>query len=114
MSRADDWKPHNDALRVAETIQAQLGHKALVMMGATNLVAMADGFKFKIKGCLIGNLLLINLTPADTYNVSLWSIRGAHTHCSARTDDVQVGELHATIERMTGLYLSLGTMLGKA
>lgn len=98
-------------MTIATTIQAQIGHRALMMLGAYQLVALADGLKFRIRGCRQGNLIMVNLDRgADLYNVSLWSIRGANARCFDRTDGIGVDQLHATIERLTGLYTSLGTM----
>lgn len=107
MSKADSWTDHNEAIRVAEVIRAQLGHHAHVMMGAHSPIALADGYKVRIKGCPLGNCLMIQLDPSDTYNVSLWSIRGANARQADRVDGIYVDRLHATIEKMTGLRLSL-------
>jgi len=98
---------------VAETIQAQIGHQAFVMLGAYQLVALADGLKFRIRGSRLGNLIIVQYNAGrDVYDLSLWDVRGVNTKLRNRYHDHQAGELLTAIEGMTGLATSLGTMKG--
>jgi hypothetical protein len=90
---------------VAQIIAAQLGGLTLKMLGATELVAFADGLQFRIKGSRKANKIVIKLDPSDTYTVTFW--RSRDWTKVAEVEGVYVDALHSTIETHTGLYARL-------
>lgn len=96
---------------IAENIRQQLGHKALFMLGAKNLIATGSGLAFKIRGSEKANAIKVNLDAAsDTYTVTFYKARGIEWKTVAEHDGIYVDGLHRLIESETGLYTSMGTM----
>ena len=96
---------------VAQTIAKQLGNKALVMMGAKNLVAGKKDLSFRIGRNSKGiNYIKITLTAMDTYDVEFGAIRGMNYKIKSEAKGIYADMLHDVIEKNTGMYLSLGTM----
>ena len=91
--------------QVAETILNQLGgQRFAVMTGAYNLTGDTDCLIFKIPKALRGiTAVRIALTPADTYTVTFYKVRGTSVTVVSEYKDVDVG----LFEEETGLYLSL-------
>ena len=97
-----------DSMQVANTIKDQLGNKALVMLGASQLVGTPDALKFSIKGCRRINKIQIVLAADDTYTVQFWKLgRGGFIKLVEQVAGVYVDSLHRVIETHTGLYTSL-------
>lgn len=104
----------NDAHNTGRTILDQLGNGTLCMLGAKNIVLLANGVKFKIgRNSKKVNLVTITLDPSDTYNIEFGSLRKkrgefvpSYTKKSA-AEGVYVDSLHTTIEEHTGLYTRL-------
>ncbi len=95
-------------MNVANTIKDQLGHKALYMLGASQLVGGESFLQFAIKGSRACNKVRIDLDVAsDTYIVSFWKIGRGQCRPVASVSDVYVDSLHAVLEKHTGLYTSL-------
>lgn len=93
---------------VAATIQSQIGNRAFTMMGAHNLIASPDALSFKVRGSRKANHIKVLLAGDDTYTVEFGKIgRNWSFKVAAEVAGVMVGNLHATIEAHTGLYLSL-------
>ncbi len=98
--------------QIANTIRDQLGHKALVMLGAYRLVVVGNGVQFRIKGCRRINAIRIVLCPDDTYSVTFHRVGAPGCVCFrtvtvASVDGVYVDSLHRTIEQHTGLATAL-------
>jgi hypothetical protein len=98
-----------NAMQVAETIKAQLGGRALYMLGASQLVGDANSLMFAIKGCRTVNKIRVQLDASDTYTIQFWKIGRGALSCKLvhEVSDVYADSLHAIIERQTGLYTSL-------
>jgi hypothetical protein len=115
----------NRNLEIAETIRAQLGRMALMMLGAKDLIAIptgtvheGPGLRFRIRGCETVNMIEITLQPSDTYSIGFFKVTRARRSLDlvrgcgevreiAEFHDVYVDSLHALIERITGLYTSI-------
>jgi hypothetical protein len=95
-------------MQVANTIKKQLGHKALVMMGAKNLVGGDDYFSFRIGRNSKGiNYIKITLTSMDLYDIEFGSIRGMNYKVKYEAKGIYADMMHNVIEQNTGMYLSL-------
>lgn len=92
-------------LTVATCIRDQLGRMAILMMGATKFVGDCDFLQFNIGSnpCKVSKIR-ITLEPSDTYRVTFYGHKDA---VKSEALDVYVDSLHQTIERHTGLFLSL-------
>lgn len=106
-------------MTVANLIAEQIGHKAFVMMGATNLLASEDHLQFKIgsNGKKVTHVT-VTLTSDDLYTVRFDRVTrigfnpktGAVTggvKMLAEVDSVHVDSLRNVISDNTGMYLSL-------
>lgn len=97
------------SLSVASTIAAQIGNRALFMIGGKNLLGLENGLSFKI----MGNTkkvthIRVTLTPADVYRVEFLRCVGTKPIVTiADRDDVYAENLLAVIESETGLRTSL-------
>jgi len=101
----------DENMQVAKTIQKQLGHKALVMMGAKNQAGGKNYLSFRIGRNAKGvNYIKITLTAMDTYDVEFGAIRGTNYKIKSEAKGIYADMLHDVIEKNTGMYLSLGTM----
>lgn len=97
-------------LSVANAIRTQLGHSAMMMLGASSLVGSSDALQFAIKGTRFCNKLRIVLDASDTYTVEFWKVRAGTCVLVKSVAHVYADGLAAVITSATGLYLSLGTM----
>lgn len=99
------------SLTVANTILQQLGGAVIlrVLIGAHSFTGGKDRLTFKIKAKANQGIRAINiiLTPADTYTVEFYRIKGIEVKKVEMVEDVYCDELRSVIERVTGLYLSL-------
>ena len=94
-------------MRVANTIRKQLG-KALVMMGAKNLVGGKDYLSFRIGRNSKGiNYIKITLTPQDLYDVEFGAIRGMNYKVKSEAKGIYADMLHDVIGQNTGMAMSL-------
>lgn len=106
---------NQESIRVANIIREQLGPRALFMLGAQHLTALAraagalggkakgPGLAFGIRGSRNINKVAIRLDPSDTYTLDFY--KGVKLISS--DSDVYVDMLHKIIESRTGLYTSL-------
>lgn len=94
-------------MTIATEIRNQLGHRALMMMGALNVLGGERSLQFKIRGSQKVSNIRIELAADDTYTVKFFKIRGLNVKTVAELDGVYVDGLHGVIESNTGLYLSL-------
>jgi hypothetical protein len=100
-------KPLTNAQQVAATILDQLGaRKFLVMTGARDLVATAQGLQFKLPANFAKdgvNMIRVELNAMDTYDV----IAGRWTRLDfkekAREDGIYCEDLQRAFTRLTGL-----------
>lgn len=96
------------ANEVAKTIVAQLGNRALFMLGAQHLLAIESGLQFAVRGSKLANRIVIKLDAGtDTYTVQFWKVRGASCKQVSEYEMVYVDSLHRLIESETGLRVSL-------
>ena len=95
-------------MEVAKVIVEQLGPMAFMMMGATNKLAGERDLSFKVgKNAKGVTHVKIELDPSDTYNVTFFKVRGLKIDKVDEVTMVFVDGLKKTIEKGTGLYLSL-------
>lgn len=94
-------------MSIAATIGDQIGHKALYMLGAKNLVNHGDALSFRIRGSKAVNYIKITLNGMDLYDMEFGKIWGDKYTVKATHNDVYNDMLHSLIEKETGLYTSL-------
>jgi hypothetical protein len=92
---------------VAETIRQQIGHKALYMMGAKNLLNHGNALSFRIRGSRKVNYIKITLNSMDTYDLEFGKIHGMNYRIVEEFEGAYADMLHCVIEHRTGLHLSL-------
>lgn len=99
-------------MQVAHEILRQLGGKKfLAMTGAKNVVGDDSMLMFSLPNKLAArgiNKVRITLTPADTYLVEFFNIRGTRVTPIDSVDDVYCDNLTDIFEDRTGLYVNLG------
>jgi hypothetical protein len=106
----------DEAHSVAKTILEQLGGRRFIAMtGARNFIDTGNGLSFRLPGSggFIKNginVVRIDLTPNDTYNVTFSRLRGSKDTVISKHDDVYADSLREVFESETGLATSLGTM----
>ena len=94
-------------MSVANTIREQIGHRALFMLGAKNLIDHGDALSFRIRGSKAVNYIKITLTPADLYDIEFGKVWGSKYTVKSTVESYYVDMLHTAIEEATGLYTSL-------
>ncbi len=101
------------ALQVASTILEQLGgNRFKAMTGAKNFIFGESESGTHLTFALPRaknkiNRVRITLTPADTYTVEFFSVRGLDFKTVSNHDDVYCDTLADVFESQTGLYVSL-------
>ena len=98
-------KKMNDYL---QTLYDQIGRMAFFMMGAKDVTFdnAKNTLQWKIANSKIRTITIRYDLGEDLYEVSFFTV-GKTTLLEVVIDQVEVGDLHETIERMTGLRLSL-------
>lgn len=93
---------------IANTILQQLGgaNRLVMMTGAYNFVAIQNGLSFKIKNPK-ANYIKITLNGKDLYDLEVGRIRGNSYKVVSQYDDLYFDMLKPSIEKATGMYLSL-------
>jgi hypothetical protein len=99
------------ATDVAATIANQIGNRALVMFGATNLLGDANTLQFKIgKNASKATHVRVTLDPSDTYTVEFIRV-GRSPHFTVTPIDSQSmvygDQLRTVIGTFTGMYWNL-------
>lgn len=98
-------------MTVANEINRQIGHKAFFMIGTRHKLGSADSLTFDIRGSNVANKIMITLTAADLYDMVFYKVRRVDGVPTAKVVAEERGlyadMLHATIERVTGLYTKL-------
>jgi hypothetical protein len=77
-----------------------------MMTGAYNFVAIQNGLSFKIKNPK-ANYIKITLNGKDLYDLEVGRIRGNSYKVVSQYDDLYFDMLKPSIEKATGMYLSL-------
>lgn len=99
------------SMEVANTIRDQVGHRALMMIGAKNLTGDKNSLSFKIgRNSAHVTHIRVTLEPSDTYTVQFYRVRRHNRTLVSEERDIYGDGLRDCIERNTGLYTSLGTM----
>ena len=104
-------------MTVANTILSQLGgNRFAVMTGARDFAYTANSLSFRLPGsggfCKSGiNYVTITLNGADLYDVIYMRVRGSKVTTVEEVSDLYFDSLTDSIERVTGLRTSLGTMV---
>jgi hypothetical protein len=101
-------------LTVANTILEQLGgRRFMAMTGANTFIGSATGLSFKLPKSKDGaNVVRIELTPLDLYDIETVSVRRSKTKGITFTTKTQVSGIYcdvleSTIARITGLATRL-------
>lgn len=94
-------------LTVANTIKEQIGHKALYMLGAKNLLGDSNSLQFSIRGSKKANMIKITLNSMDTYDMKFMKVGRSNFKVVCEHNGVYDDMLHNLIEKETGLYTSL-------
>lgn len=102
----------SDDLKVAETILAQIGGKALTMIGARQPLVLereaGPGVQFKVgRNPQKVTHVRVVLGPDDTYALEFWHLRGASFRVVSRASGVYCDALATAIGDGTGLAVSL-------
>lgn len=92
---------------VANIIRDQIGHKALYMLGAKNLLAHESALSFRIRGSKKVNYIKVTLNSMDTYDLEFGKVWGHNYKVVETFDGAYVDMLHNLIEETTGLYTKL-------
>ena len=96
------------SLEVAETIRAQLGHHAAMMLGASGFVGDKNSLQFKIgRNVKKVTHIVITLVSSDTYTVEFLKVGRLDWKVLSRAEGVDVSSLHRVIEAHTEMRTSL-------
>ena len=79
-----------------------------MMTGAKDFVGGENYLMFRIgQNCHKINKVKITLTPADTYTMEFFRIRGANFTVAAKHEDVYFDQLLPIFEKETGMYVRI-------
>ena len=95
-------------MSIAQTILRQLGgsHRLVAMTGANWFVDNGNGVTFRIKGSRKANFVEIRLNSWDLYDIKT-GIVGRKLRNVKQSENIHVEYLIRTVEKMTGLYLTI-------
>lgn len=102
-------------MTVAREILRQLGGNAFTMMtGAKNFVGGDNFLTFRLgRGAAKGiTTVHITLTPADTYAVTFYRVRGTKATLVDAVDDIYADALRDVISHTTGFTLTVPRIVG--
>lgn len=93
-------------LEVANTILEQLGGARFVVMTGAKHLAGGETFLQMRVGSNARKVtnVRVELTPADTYTVTFYNIRGVNVRTLSQVCDVYAEQLQETFTEHTGLY----------
>ena len=95
-------------MNIAQTIAQQLGHKALFMIGAKNLIAGKDYLQMRLGRNSGGwNAIKIALNGLDLYDMTFYKIRKLTVSKEKTVDNIYCDQMRDIIETETGLVTSL-------
>jgi len=95
-------------MNIAQTIVSQLGPKALLMIGAKNLMAGKEYLQMKLGRNAGGwNVLKIALNGLDLYDMTFYRIRKLKVTSEKTIDNIYCDQLHDIIENETGMRTNL-------
>jgi len=83
------------------------GRKFAVMTGVKQFIGLDNGIAFQFKGSKVANSCHIILTPADTYTVEFFKIRGMDFKTTKTYENIYADQLQAIFTSYTGLDTSL-------
>ncbi len=94
---------------IARTIAEQIGHRALTMIGAKDLVSIENGLQFGIgrNAKRISKIVIKLDLVTDTYTVCWWRGRGVRMELEKESPMVYGDGLRQAIEINTGMATSL-------
>ena len=95
-------------MNVAKIIHEQIGHKAMVMIGAKSFVASDTSLGFKI-GHNAGKWthIRVELTGADLYKMTFFRFWGCDIKAQKEVDGLYFDGLRPAIREATGMATSL-------
>jgi hypothetical protein len=95
-------------MNIAQIIAQQLGHKALFMIGAKNLVAGKDYLQMRLGRNSGGwTALKIALNGLDLYDLTFYKIRKLKVTKEKTIDNIYCDQLRDIIETETGMVTNL-------
>lgn len=94
-------------LEIANTIKEQLGHKALFMLGAHNLIGSDKALSFKIKGARKVSHIRITYNSLDLYDMEFLKYKNYDLQTVKAYNNVYAEDLHRLIRETTGLNTNL-------
>ena len=95
-------------LDIANTIRDQIGNKALVMIGASNYVAIKKGIRFNIgKNESQVTHIEVYLNVHDLYDVTFYNCEANQLNVINKIEGVYFAELAEVIEEGTGMRTNL-------
>jgi hypothetical protein len=98
---------------VAKTIQAQIGHRAFVMLGTKQIILCPDSLRFNIGGGAKSKINWIDVIyhPGhDLYHIKFWRLSKNASIAPvlvSEWEDCYFDQLHDIIESETGFYTKL-------
>ena len=99
--------------QTAETILAQIGKKALFMIGAKNYGVGPEGLHFKIgRNSKSVSHIRIKLNVMDLYDLEYIRVRAGKITTVSTETNIYFDGLRESIERNTGLVTSLPAISG--
>lgn len=90
-------------MRIAHTIQKQIGAKTLFMLGAKNLAGGENYLSFRIRGSKKVNYVKISLNTNDLYTMEFGKVWGLKYTKKTELENIYADQMHEMIERETGL-----------
>ena len=95
-------------MNIAQTVAQQLGHKALFMIGAKNLMAGKDYLQMRLgRNSGNWNALKIALNGLDLYDMTFYKLRKLTITKQKMVDNIYCDQLCDIIESETGLRTNL-------
>lgn len=94
-------------LTVANTIAAQIGRQAFIMMGTRFKVGDDNSLRFDVRGSRKVTHVKVTLNAQDTYDIAFLKVRGTKVTEVSTSEGVYNDMLQDVIENHTGLFLSL-------
>ena len=95
-------------MQVAETILEQLGgaRRLGIMVNARDFVAITRGLQFKFSGSRKANTARVELTPRDTYTLTLYKVTNKGLDIKdVASEEMYFDQMVDYIESVTGLAL---------
>jgi len=89
---------------IASIIRDQIGHPALFMIGAKNLLAGENYLSFRIsRNCKKVNYVKIVLNGLDLYDIEYGKVHGFNYTVKSTDENIYFDGLRSSIKRNTGM-----------